>query len=156
MEAVTFEYLFRQYYQQAVLYVYSLSHDYHLSEDIASNAFCKAFTTLSGKDGRFKFWLLRVCKNAYIDVTRKKKPTSLNNDLPEDTDIADRLIQDEQFRALYRAISLLAHPYREAVELFYFQGLTLAEIAALTGRSDTLVKVTLYRARRKLKELTED
>lgn len=151
--------LFKKYYSQAVLYIYSMGRDYALAEDIASTAFFKAFTTLPEADARFKFWLLKVCKNAYIDAVRKRRDTAIYEEvcetLPDGTDVVQQLIAQEEYQALYRAVSLLDEAYREAIELYYFQDLSVAEIAELSGKSESLVKVNLYRARNKLKTLLE-
>ena len=71
-------------------------------------------------------------------------------------DLAERLIKQEEYVALYRAISLLKENLREVIELFYFGEMSVAEIAGITEQSTSNVKVMLYRARMKLKEILEE
>lgn len=61
----------------------------------------------------------------------------------------------EEYRALYKAISLLKDDYQEVVRLYYFDSMSVKEIASIVGQSTDNVKIQLYRARLKLKELLE-
>ena len=66
----------------------------------------------------------------------------------------DGVIDREQ---LLTAIGNLRPKYREAVLLFYYQELSIKEIAGLLNKKESTVKVRLKRAREQLKqELKED
>ena len=73
-----------------------------------------------------------------------------------DADLAEKVIEDEEYRPLYRAIALLKDNYREVILLYYFDELSVSEIAGITGQTVQNVKVLMYRARMKLKEILED
>ncbi len=155
MKKDVFEELFKEHYGGAVLYTYSLCRDYALAEDIVSNAFYKALKNLDDT-ASFRYWLLRVCKNAVVDAARKKKrATNLTEEIADGTDVAEEYILNEEYRALYRAIELLSDEYRETITLFYFEELSIREIARLVEKTEENVKVILYRARQKLKLLME-
>ncbi len=51
------------------------------------------------------------------------------------------------------AVTALPGKYREAIYLFYYEGYSIGEIAALTGRSEAAVSAHLSRGRKKLREL---
>lgn len=51
------------------------------------------------------------------------------------------------------AVMALPGKYREAIYLFYYEGYSIGEIAALTGRSGAAVSAHLSRGRKKLREL---
>ncbi len=157
MNQEAIEKLFKRYYHEAKLYVLSLCHDESLADEIVSEAFFKAFNTIDEERDGFKFWLLKVCRNAFIDHTRRiKKTAPLNDDVPSDvTDVADMLIKQEEYRALYRALSLIKDNYKEMIVLYYFEGLTVLEIASVTEQSVENVKVQMFRARAKLKQILE-
>ena len=74
----------------------------------------------------------------------------------DEADLAEKVIEDEEYRALYRAIALLKDSYREVILLYYFDELSVSEIAGITGQTVQNVKVLMYRARIKLKEILED
>ncbi len=150
------EELFKTEYNPAVLYVYSLCKDYSLAEDVVCDCFYKALATYEGEIKSFKFWLLKVCKNAFLDRLKKRKKTvALHDNVTYDDDVLGKVVLDEEYRALYNAICLLEESYREIVILFYFEGLSINHIADLTQKSQTTVKVSLFRARNKLKEILE-
>ncbi len=156
MKKDVLEELFRENYNGAVLYVYSLCKDYALSEDVVSTAFFKTFSVWE-EGGSFKSFLFKVCKNQLFDHYRKRKRlVRLTADIPDGTDAAERLIADEEYRSLFRALELLKEEYREAITLFYFEDLSVAEIARITEKTPDNVKVTLFRARQKLKSILED
>lgn len=81
---------------------------------------------------------------------------------PQDESVADgrkaaidEMIEDERYRALYRAVELLDDVHREAITLFYFEEQSVKQIAEITGKTQDHVKVILFRARKKLKSLLE-
>ena len=158
MKNEAIERLFKKYYNEAKLYVAALCHDEALAEDIVSESFYKAFTRIDEEKESFKFWLLKVCRNAYFDYLKKNRRLSVVHDnMAADTaDLAEKVIEDEEYRALYRAIALLKDNYREVILLYYFDELSVSEIAGITEQSVQNVKVLMYRARMKLKEILED
>ena len=158
MKNEVLEELFKKYYNEAKLYVASLCRDYALADEIVSSSFYKAFTKLDEAGNNFKFWLFKVCRNTYFDMLRRRgRLTALSESMAseEDGDLADRLIKQEEYAALYRAISLLKENLREVIELYYFGEMSVAEIAGITEESTANVKVMLYRGRMKLKQILE-
>ena len=158
MKNDAFERLFKKYYNEAKLYVTALSRNEALAEDIVSESFVKAFNLIDEEKESFKFWLLKVCRNAYFDYLKKARRLAPVHDNMRggDADLAEKVIEDEEYRALYRAIALLKDNYREVILLYYFDELSVSEIAGITGQTVQNVKVLMYRARMKLKEILED
>lgn len=156
MKSSEWENLFKKYYNEALLYVCSFCHNKHLAEDIVAEAYMRAIRSIDEEKDSFKFWLLKVCRNCFFDYARKNKRLEpINNDYQDDKTLVDEIIQQEEYRALYKAIDLLSDNYREAVRLYYFDGMSVREIAEITGYSTENVKIQLYRARNKLKEILE-
>lgn len=158
MKSEALEGLYKRYYNEAKLYMLSLCHDAAIADDVVSEAFYKAFISIDEEKSSFKFWLLKVCRNCYIDYLRKqKKVAELDDNLPGGgVELAADLIKREEYRALYRAISLLKENYKEVILLYYFEGLTVSEIADITEQSIENVKVQMFRARNRLKDILED
>ena len=158
MKNEVLEELFKKYYNEAKLYVASLCRDSALADEIVSSSFYKAFTKLDEAGNNFKFWLFKVCRNTYFVMLRRRgRLTALSESMAseEEGDLADRLIKQEEYAALYRAISLLKENLREVIELYYFGEMSVAEIAGITEESTANVKVMLYRGRMKLKQILE-
>lgn len=157
MKSTAWENLFKRYYNEALLYVYSFCHNRTLAEDIVQEAYVRAIRSIDEEKDGFKFWLLKVCRNCYFDTLRKnKKLEAIENDMPSSDSLVDDVIQKEEYRALYKAISLLKDSYQEVVRLYYFDSMSVKEIASIIGESADNVKIQLYRARLKLKELLEE
>lgn len=157
MKSTAWENLFKRYYNEALLYVYSFCHNRTLAEDIVQEAYVRAIRSIDEEKDGFKFWLLKVCRNCYFDTLRKnKKLEAIENDMPSSNSLVDDVIQKEEYRALYKAISLLKDSYQEVVRLYYFDSMSVKEIASIIGESADNVKIQLYRARLKLKELLEE
>lgn len=161
MKKEAFENLFRKYYNEAKLYVLSMCRDEQLAEDLVADAFYKAFVSIDEEKDGFKYWLLKVCRNCLIDRIRKeKKNVTMGEEmlaaLPGGDDPAASLIKQEEYRALYRALNLIKPSYKEVVLLYYFEGLSVGEISKITEQSVENVKVTLFRARAKMKEILEE
>lgn len=157
MKSTAWENLFKRYYNEALLYVYSFCHNRTLAEDIVQEAYVRAIRSIDEEKDGFKFWLLKVCRNCYFDALRKnKKFEAIENDMPSSDSLVDDVIQKEEYRALYKAVSLLKDSYQEVVRLYYFDSMSVKEIASIIGESADNVKIQLYRARLKLKELLEE
>ncbi len=157
MKSTAWENLFKRYYNEALLYVYSFCHNRTLAEDIVQEAYVRAIRSIAEEKDGFKFWLLKVCRNCYFDALRKnKKLEAIENDMPSSDSLVDDVIQKEEYRALYKAVSLLKDSYQEVVRLYYFDSMSVKEIASIIGESADNVKIQLYRARLKLKELLEE
>ncbi len=158
MKDDAFEKLFKTYYNEALLYICSFTHDKSQAEDIVAEGFFRAFKSIDDEHEGFKYWLFKVCRNLYFDAYRKQKQLSPMSDefASCEEELADKVIQDEQYRALYKAISLLKDNYREALKLYYFSGLSVKDIAGVMNMSTENVKITLFRARNKLKCILED
>ena len=152
--------LFSKYYNEALLYCISLCRNCTVAEDIVSGAFLKALTAADNSISSFKAWLLAVCRNEYISMCRKNSRMTgreIPEDLPEQREeMLESIIRREEYRSLYRAIGLLPQVQKEAVTLFYFNGLQVRDVAQVIGKSETNTKVLLYRARENLKNIMED
>ena len=156
MKSTAWENLFRKYYNEALLYVFSFCHNRALAEDLVQEAYVRAIRSIDEEKNSFKFWLFKVCRNLYFDTLRKnKKVEAITSDMPSNESLVDDVIQKDEYRALYKAISLLKDDFREIVRLYYFDSMSVKEIASIVDESVDNVKIKLYRARLKLKDILE-
>lgn len=158
MDSDLLEELFRKHYGPAVLYCLRLCSDEHLAQDIASDAFVKAYLSLPNDVPSFRYWLLRVCKNLWIDHLRKEKRTVSEEAMRY---LSDQItpqsvyLQKERSQCLWKAISELAPLDRELLTLHYFSGLSLQESANLIGKSYPATRQRMVRLRQTLKQRME-
>lgn len=160
MEKDILEKVYEQYAKQVYLYLYSLCHNHALSEDLMQETFLKALCSLEPARADILPWLFTVARNLYFDAWRKEKRRSERNKKiqqvhkeQEDRDLLGELIDKEQNKRLYETVQRLDSLEREAVVLYYFSGLSQEEIGCVLGKSYSNIRVILYRARRRLKEM---
>ena len=70
--------------------------------------------------------------------------------------LVDFTFQTKQQSALYAAIGKLSVAYRTVVLLFYFEDMSIAQIAEVLGEGQGTVKTRLSRARAQLREMLKE
>lgn len=130
------------------------------AEEITQDVFLKTFRSLHKFKGecRFSTWLYRIAYTTAISATRKKKNEFLYLEDLTINNVADEQV-DETFNnddstqlleKLEKGIGLLSPDERGLISLFYTENHPVEEIAAVTGLSESNVKVKLHRIRKKL------
>lgn len=157
MEPDVLEELYRAYYREAYLYTFSLCGNHHITEDIVSEAFVRAYVAVDSPSSSFKYWLLVVCKNLWIDASRKSKYLVPMKDIEDGAIIEDyvleKVLKRERNKALYSEIMKLNPKVREVVVLYYYGSIPIKDIARLLEMNYSAVKTMLCRGRLKLKDL---
>lgn len=140
-------------------------------EDLAQDVFLKMFTRLEQYQGTVPFthWVSRIAVTTCIDQLRaqKRRPEFRWADLPEnEADILEKAITDEADVApgdavaarelVQRLLGQLKPADRLVIQLLDLEQKSIAEISALTGWNQSLIKVRAFRARRKLQKLFAD
>jgi len=133
-------------------------------EDVAQEAFLKAFRKLHLFDGRSSFytWIYRISANTAMDW-RKKEARRRHAPLPEGPEGEDRTespddgpgaraVQHELGELIDRAIAELPPRYHEILVLREFRGLSYEQIAEELQISKGTVESRLFRARERLRE----
>jgi RNA polymerase sigma factor (sigma-70 family) len=163
--------LVEQLYPQVIRIVRSHLPRRVAEEDLAQEIFLKMFTRLDQYQGAVPFphWVSRIAVTTCIDQLRaqKRRPEFRWADLPEQqADVLDQVTSDRNETAPGDALaarelvdtllSQLKPDDQLVVRLLDLEQKTLAEISALTGWNQTLIKVRAFRARRKLQKLFQE
>lgn len=132
------------------------------AEDLTIEAFGKAFRNIDTYVPRFAFstWLFMIATNNCIDFIRKKKSSpvpldkiqdvmdnrtiNIQSDLP---DPEEALINDQKIAILRKIVNQLKSPYKEIIELRYYQEYSYEEISNELNIPIGTVKAQLYRAK---------
>ncbi len=127
----------------------------------ADDIFQEVFLKLAMREKYFeteehrKAWLIRVtinCCNSHFVVPWRKNVTSMEDVLLEQIpDDEEPFFQTEQGLDIYAQVLKLPEQMREVVLLYYYEDMSVREIAQTVGTSEVNVKKRLSRARQKLK-----
>ena len=119
------------------------------AEDVMQEVFVRLLKARPDFTGRehAKAWLLRVAANCANDLfrapwRRREEPLSETLSAPEGPEPG----------GVVEAVLALPPKYRTAVHLYYYEDLSVAEIAAILGKSEGAVESRLFRARTLLRE----
>jgi RNA polymerase sigma-70 factor (ECF subfamily) len=127
--------------------------------EAAQDVFVKAFRSIGSFQAKSKFstWLYRIAYNHCISVIRKKvKMIDLVDEVPEgepdegELNGLESISAEERSRYLKMAIDALAETDAVVVTLFYYDELSLEEIAQVTGLSNSNIRIKLHRSRKKM------
>lgn len=162
-DAAAYDYLVRKHLGRAVSIAYGVVRNAHDAEDLAQEAFVKAYQSI----GRFRAgepfgpWIYRIVTNAALDVLKhrtKFRHEELAESAPaarrDDAELPAR--SGEIARRIDRALDTLPEMQRIVARLHLIEEFEHAEIAAMTGLSDGTVRSHLSLARKKLKETLAD
>jgi RNA polymerase sigma-70 factor (ECF subfamily) len=132
-----------------------------LAEDMAQDAFLKAFRSLGAfrGDAKFSTWLTAVAINSYRTWIRDRPPSSMALDravLDESAGDSGHTLDARRRDALVRRmVTMLPLRYREPMVLYYLNEMDLAETARTLRLPEGTVKARLHRARVLLKRRLE-
>ncbi|MBI4563702.1 MAG: sigma-70 family RNA polymerase sigma factor [Planctomycetes bacterium] len=129
----------------------------HDAEDIAQDAFIRAYKGLDRFQMRAKFssWLYQITLNLCKDhlKARSRRARKVGESYLETLDDGRRdatpraILESELSEKMREAIGSLPYLYREAFVLRHLQGLEYDEIASITGMPADTVRVRTHRAR---------
>ena len=131
------------------------------AEDIRQEVFLKVYAQLGQLRERAKFanWVSSITYNTCKSWLRRRRPTRPLEALTESehpsTVIEPDLEQREQRTLLRRMIDRLPEADRTVVELHYFEGQRVAEIADFLDLPESTVKWRIHRAREALRRTAE-
>lgn len=153
-----YEVLVLKHRVSAINFANSFLMDIHTAEDIVQECFAKVYINRMEYKPSFTFktYLFTIIRNKCIDHLRKLKRNAVLN-LDEIGDIKHSetpevlLSQRENMNKIFQNIKSLNDDYRTAIYLFAIEEMSYEKIAKVMQKSVFQVKVTLHRARKKLK-----
>lgn len=147
--------LFDTYYQDVYRYLYSLSHDAALSEDLTSEVFLEVVKSIHKFRGEadVKTWLFSIARHRWFAYLRKKK-----RQVP--TEFLESAVPSPEDAYLYRELQeriqelLDAEPERtrHIVEM-RMNGFSFHEIGMEFGISENSARVIDFRAKAKIRQI---
>ena len=132
-------------------------------EDLAQDAFCRAFEELPRlrEPAKFGHWLGRIAANVALGWLRHERTIHAAAANPQlqiasspmsPVEVAE---EHERSKMLWQALDQLPVEYRRTLVLFYLEGCNQREMARFAGVSVATIKWRLYRGRASLRQELE-
>jgi RNA polymerase sigma-70 factor (ECF subfamily) len=159
-DTAAFQILYERYRDPIFRFAYRLLGSVEAAEDVAHDCFLSLI-----KDPK-RFDSTRASLRTYMYAAARNLAAKRHNSFARETEIeglaeepriAERhqpirlVLDDELAGEVERAIASLPPLQREALVLFEYEDLSLAEIASIVGADSGAVKARLFRAREKLR-----
>ena len=153
--------LLSRYLGDVSRFAYSLTHDSALAEDVAQEAFVKAWKHMRGfaPGGNFRAWLFTIARNTALDALRKRRDIALStfdtetggnmvlDTVADSAPLPDELLaRAEDARYVAGLLGALSPAYREVLMLRAESNMTFEEIGRMLGRPLHTVKSQYRRA----------
>lgn len=139
---------------------YRVAKNHEDAEEIAQDAFLKAYNALKTfkQESKFSTWLYKIIYNTALSRFRKKH---IDSSSLEDSLVPDAILEDENdgFDVLHlkqrkqiisKAIGKLKEDEGIAMTLFYLNENNVKEIEEITGFTSSNIKILLFRGRKNL------
>lgn len=156
-----FDALFAAYQKQAVRTAALITGETTLAEDVAQEAFVSCLLHIGElkEPTRFKPWFFRILTRCAWKAMEEKTPTvdwgeALEQVMPSAPDTYPSE-KEAVYERLYQALDGLGKKQRTAIILYYFNDLSIREIAEATSSLEGTVKTRLFAAKRRLKRALE-
>ena len=107
---------------------------------------------------RSRPWLLAIARNKALSARRRRTNAELDEDsasnVPDTADDPEIALQKKNRAELLRqSIARLSPEHREVIDLVYYHGKAVTEVAEIVGINEATVKTRMFYARKRLAEL---
>lgn len=124
--------------------------------EVISEAIFRAYKNLDTLKNiqAFKPWILRIVHNTAVEFIRKNSKTISFDEVEPISES-----NENKFTAslsVKEAVKSLKQPYRTVIVLYYYEDLSILQIAKITNATTVTVKQRLSRARKQLREILKE
>lgn len=154
------EKIYEEYFETVNKYLFCLTHNNDISEELTQETFYRAVTKINTYKGECKIsvWLCQIAKNLWFDQCRKNKKTVnidendlLNVQALNSTE--EQVISNDEKILLYKKMQNLDEKTREVLYLRITGELSFKEIGIILNKTENWARVTFYRGKNQLKEV---
>lgn len=126
--------------------------DVALSEDLAQEAFIKAYLNIRSFKGLSKFstWLYRIAYNEYYNWVRKRHEDMLNEGTAPPESPTNEIEKTDARLDVWESMRKLSKIERTIIILFYIDDQPIKKIVEITGLPEGTIKSHLSRAKSKM------
>ena len=154
--------IFARYRVRIYRWLLRLIDDESLAEDLLSEVFLDVWRQAASFEARSSVstWLLAIARYKAFSARRRRTDAELDEatvctvpDIADDPEVT--LQKKNRAEALRQSLLRLSPDHREVIDLAYYHGKSVKEIAEIVSISEATVKTRMFYARRKLAELVE-
>ena len=157
------EEIYKQYSTTIYKYLFCLTHNQDLSEELTQETFLVAINKIDQFRGESKLsvWLCQIAKHLWykeLKKTKKDKNISLEEMTEEisfNQTTEEIIDQKEEKIKLFQDMQKLDEKSREVMYLRLIGNLSYDEIGTILGKTSTWARVTFFRAKQKIKEVNQ-
>ncbi len=153
----SFALLVEQHHRKLYHFVYRYTHNRDDAEDLVQDTFIKAFKNFHRYDDRYAFsaWLFTIARRTVYNHYRAKRDIqTLDFELVDCSASPDTAAEsDEQSCLLWGSVEKLKKKYQEVLYLKYSEDLSVEEISKVLNKTQTNIKILLFRARNQLRKI---
>jgi RNA polymerase sigma-70 factor, ECF subfamily len=152
--------LFVQHRLRVYRFALRLIDDKDAAEDILSEVFLEVWRHAGKFEGRSRVstWLLAITRNRASSFLRRRSMETLDGGMieaiPDDAEDPETAVQRLQHGAiLAHCLSRLSPAHREVIDLVYYHGRSIDEVAGIIGTPKGTVKTRMFYARNQIARL---
>ncbi|MBF8248727.1 MAG: hypothetical protein HW374_1527 [Bacteroidetes bacterium] len=146
--------LYDRYKSSVYSYCLRLLTDRQIAEDSTHETFLKMFNEIRSirSPESFRPWLFRIARNeVFMRIRKSRRNGIVDDEAVWDSDTPhERFVTNETSEIVRRLLQELKQEYREVLVLREYEQMTYAEIADLTGTTESSVKSRIFKARKAL------
>ncbi len=152
------EKIYEEYFETVNKYLFCLTHNNDISEELTQETFYKAVKKINTYKGNCKMsvWLCQIAKNLWYDECRKnKKVINIEQkdlfNLQSLDILEEQVIENDEKIELYKKMQILDDITREVIYLRTTGELSFKEIGIILNKTENWARVTFYRGKNRLK-----
>ena len=156
MQTKTLEAIWEEYCCRLLAFIRGRVSDPAEAEDILQEVFLRVHRNLCclPQPSKMDSWIYQIARNLIIDHYRRRKElVVIPESLPAEADFPEEDPEAELALSLSELVNELPEPYRQALLLTEYQGLSQVEMAERLGISLSGAKSRVQRARQKLRDM---
>ncbi len=158
------EEIYQKYAGIVYKYIFCLTENENLAEEIVQETFCVAIKNINKFRGESKIstWLCQIAKYIWYEKLRKqKKQKEIPIDELENMVLLENFVEEEIFQKedkleLFKKIQKLDEQTRNVMYLRILGDLSYEEIGEVMGKTSNWARVVFFRGKQKIKEENEN
>ncbi|HUL63467.1 MAG TPA: sigma-70 family RNA polymerase sigma factor [Burkholderiaceae bacterium] len=160
-DQAAFQELYKAFSRKVFAYVLNQLKDQAKAEEVLVDTMYEVWrnpTRFRGESA-FSTWLIGIARNKALLVYRSRRPDEDHADLDDVAEITPdegpdgyaRLAEQQRREGVQHCMGKLSEEHRECLHLVFYEGMSLAEVAAIQRCPENTVKTRLFHARQRIK-----